>query len=461
MKSTGIIISAMCAICMAITLLPAATFAATFSADGAGGTANLTATADPATTAADAADAARSSSAAAPEMTRAAGGELTTNAESTNSAELMTSAELAAASQNGWVTDEAQDRYYYVDGIPVTGLQSIDGSWYYFNEAGVMQTGAITVDGIRYYFQTAGEAEGIMWTKAGWKTLDGKRYYFRQQANGTVCMNLGWLKIDNKTWYCDPKTGEQVTGWKKINGKKYYFRETDSKKGRMVTGLKTINGVRYYFNAKGVMKTGAVKYEGKLYYFKNSGKSVMKTGWFKGSDKKKRYSLGKARVAVGTQKISGIWYSFSASSGVLLRKIGDDVDKKIQPYTSSTRYMIIVRLSEHKVRVYSGGKNKWNRIHTFRCTTGASSTPTVRGTFSVGAKGRYFNTGTSARCWYYTQFHGNYLFHSVIYDRSASPRHVVDGRLGISASHGCVRLALSNAKWIYNNIPRGTKVVIY
>ena len=38
---------------------------------------------------------------------------------------------------------------------------------------------------------------------------------------------------------------------------------------------------------------------------------------------------------------------------------------------------------------------------------------------------------------------------------------IKDGRLGINASHGCVRLALSNAKWIYDNIPRGTKVVIY
>ena len=38
---------------------------------------------------------------------------------------------------------------------------------------------------------------------------------------------------------------------------------------------------------------------------------------------------------------------------------------------------------------------------------------------------------------------------------------VMDGRLGINASHGCVRLAIENAKWIYDTIPRGTKVVTY
>ena len=97
----------------------------------------------------------------------------------------------------------------------------------------------------------------------------------------------------------------------------------------------------------------------------------------------------------------------------------------------------------------------------YRCTTGKKSTPTPKGVYTVKAKGKYFNTGRNGRCWYYTQFYGNYLFHSVIYDRSSSPRNVVNGRLGANISHGCVRLALGNAKWIYNNVPSGTKVVIY
>ena len=37
----------------------------------------------------------------------------------------------------------------------------------------------------------------------------------------------------------------------------------------------------------------------------------------------------------------------------------------------------------------------------------------------------------------------------------------MDGRLGQSISQGCVRLDIDNAKWIYNNIPSGTKVKIY
>jgi lipoprotein-anchoring transpeptidase ErfK/SrfK len=38
---------------------------------------------------------------------------------------------------------------------------------------------------------------------------------------------------------------------------------------------------------------------------------------------------------------------------------------------------------------------------------------------------------------------------------------ITDGRLGIRASHGCIRLDINNAKYIYENIPQGTKVIIY
>ena len=199
--------------------------------------------------------------------------------------------------------------------------------------------------------------------------------------------------------------------------------------------------------------------KGTLYYFNKNGKGKKYTGWYKKG--KARYYFKKGSRLRGTKKVKKTWYVFSKSTGKMTRKIGDGIDKKFQNYSSSTRYMIVLKLKEHKVRIYRGKKGKWKRIHAFRCSVGAPSTPTVKGTFTVGSRGRYFNTGSNMRCWYYTQFYGNYLFHSVLYDRSSSPRHVVNGRLGANISHGCVRMALGNAKWVYNNIPSGTKVIIY
>ena len=47
-----------------------------------------------------------------------------------------------------------------------------------------------------------------------------------------------------------------------------------------------------------------------------------------------------------------------------------------------------------------------------------------------------------------------------LYNRG-SMTHIQDGTLGKQVSHGCVRLDINNAKWLYDNIPNGTKVVIY
>ena len=136
----------------------------------------------------------------------------------------------------------------------------------------------------------------------------------------------------------------------------------------------------------------------------------------------------------------------------------DQMHLKALSYASNTHYLILVDTSANKVGIYSGSVGKWNQIQKYTCTSGARSTPTVKGTFTVQGKGKSFGSGYT--CWYYTQFYGNYLFHSVIY-KQGSMSVITDGRLGINASHGCVRLNINHAKWIYDHIPRGTKVVVY
>ena len=126
-------------------------------------------------------------------------------------------------------------------------------------------------------------------------------------------------------------------------------------------------------------------------------------------------------------------------------------------FTSNTRYFIWVDLKKFKVNIFTGSKNNWKILHSYLCTIGKKSTPTPKGTFLVGIKGLYFGVKKGYKCWYYTQFKGNYLFHSILYNLDGSVR---DGRLGMALSVGCVRLEKVNAKWIYDNIPEGTKVYI-
>ena len=125
--------------------------------------------------------------------------------------------------------------------------------------------------------------------------------------------------------------------------------------------------------------------------------------------------------------------------------------------SSSTNYLVTVDLTNHKTIVWQRSNGSWKVVKNWTCTTGAKSSPTVTGDYTVGAKGYSFGSGYT--CYYYTQFYGDYLFHSIKYYEGTF--NVMDGRLGVSASAGCVRLALDNARWIYNNVPEGTKVSTY
>ena len=191
---------------------------------------------------------------------------------------------------------------------------------------------------------------------------------------------------------------------------------------------------------------------GKMYFFDAEGRRAVTEGW-KTFGEDFYYTYENGRVAVNTT-IDGIDVDSTGKAEL------SEMDRKAQDYDSSTNYLILVNKSLHKVCIYRWDNGFWRRIRSCYCGDGKPSTPTVEGNFSVGIKMLYFDSG-SARCWYATQFYGNYLFHSVLYYQDFSPRYVMDGRVGVGVSHGCVRMEIDNAHWIYNNIPRGTKVVVY
>lgn len=125
--------------------------------------------------------------------------------------------------------------------------------------------------------------------------------------------------------------------------------------------------------------------------------------------------------------------------------------------SSTTKYLIWVDTKNFQVNIFVGKNKKWVFTKKYICSIGKSSTPTPKGLFKVGAKGYSFGENHGYICYYYTQFKGNYLFHSILYNLNNT---IKDGRLGYEISNGCIRLAKPNAKWIYDNIPYGTTVFI-
>ena len=126
-------------------------------------------------------------------------------------------------------------------------------------------------------------------------------------------------------------------------------------------------------------------------------------------------------------------------------------------YSSPTDYLMIVDTGSNHTVIFKGYKGAWGVDKFWRCSTGAWNSPTVKGLYTIQERGLSFGHGYT--CWYWTQFYGDYLFHSSPY--YVNSNRIMDPTMGVPSSAGCVRLEIQNAKWIYDNIPYGTKVVTY
>lgn len=126
-------------------------------------------------------------------------------------------------------------------------------------------------------------------------------------------------------------------------------------------------------------------------------------------------------------------------------------------YSSNTSWLIAVDRQTCRLGVLRGQRGSWSYAQYWTCSTGAPSTPTPTGEYSVTGKGYSFGHGYT--CYYYTQFYGDYLFHSIPYYQGTF--NPMDSRIGMHISQGCVRLPIDRAKWIWDNVPLATKVVIY
>ncbi|MBQ4266139.1 MAG: peptidoglycan-binding protein [Clostridia bacterium] len=137
------------------------------------------------------------------------------------------------------------------------------------------------------------------------------------------------------------------------------------------------------------------------------------------------------------------------------------------PTPAPTKYTLMVDVANQIVRAYtydeSGSYNVL--VREMICSTGTSRNPTPLGTTIMPkkrARWGYFPTWDS-HAQYLTRIDSANAFHSVLYtaadENTLSVQSFED--LGSPASHGCVRLYVSDAKWIYDNCEAGTIITVY
>ena len=399
----------------------------------------------------------------------------------------------------GWILRPEGWYYANADGSLVLGWRNINGVWYYLDgnnteHPGLMADNCVkNIGGSNFYFAAGGAmrtgwllypegwyyADGSGAQAIGWRYINGAWYYlngdnaeypglmvdncifeiggntYKFKSGGA--MYKGWY-YDGDNWYYYDHSGLMASGWRAINGY-WYFMDPDNDNKMVNCGWKLFGNYWYFFHNSGAMATNWLAVGGNWYFLSSDG--AMKTGW---------------------QNVGGTWYymytandSHGGSEGVMARNCYIDgyylsangamlspeaarLVLRAQPYSSRTGYLILVDRAACRTTIFAGSAGAWNLLYDWQCAPGKPSTPTVGGEFTVGSKGYYFDSG-NARCYWYTQFYGDYLFHSVLYSKYNG--RLMDGRVGMQLSHGCVRLPIEKAKWIYDNIPTGTKVVVF
>lgn len=128
-------------------------------------------------------------------------------------------------------------------------------------------------------------------------------------------------------------------------------------------------------------------------------------------------------------------------------------------------YLIMVNRAANCVTVYEQDESgEFNvPIKAFVCSCGREGHGTPLGSFKTSDyyEWRLMVDGTYGH--YAVRFNKKIMFHSIpYYTREAGNMEWEQfNLLGEPASLGCVRLTCADAKWIYDNCAKGTKVVVY
>lgn len=131
---------------------------------------------------------------------------------------------------------------------------------------------------------------------------------------------------------------------------------------------------------------------------------------------------------------------------------------------AGTKYVIYVNRTENCITVmqqYPDGTSSVARVMT--CSCGREGYRTPEGTFQTSAYYEWRLMIGDVYTRYAVKFTNNILLHSVPYTQP-SPDTLQWSQynlLGNPASHGCVRLTVEDAKWIYDNCVPGTPVIVY
>lgn len=321
------------------------------------------------------------------------------------------------------------------------------------------------------------DKETVAKNENGWWYVNHGKVDFTH--NGVEKNENGWWRIENgKVNFSFNGVAQNVNGWWYLKDGKVDFNfrgiaKKDSDYWYMEGGKATftytgpgIYGAHGFYLVNGVSAWGfsGTVTDATNYTVKDG---IIQSGWvqFLGD---KYYFIGGAKMATESVTVDGKPEVFRTDGKWIDTS---SMDTKASGYNSNTNYLILVDTSKKVTKVYVKVASRWTPLKNYLCTVGDTSKGwgTIKGSFYVGynsggyysTRGYSFNDSEGHTLYYWTRFCDDFLFHSMLYDYGTYNPSIYGNDLGVEQSHGCVRLRFENAKWIYENVPDYSRVIVY
>ena len=243
---------------------------------------------------------------------------------------------------------------------------------------------------------------------------------------------------------------------KKVSGYGAFSAEVSGQPAAMKVNLADVHG--YYYRAKvtgvgsGIKLTSTDKAKTRTF---KAGTKVVVTNW--GSSKSTILYKNKY-YKIKTKYLSRYNYVWDSSKPYSKETAEAYVNYK--GYTSGGKYFLWISTYTQHMYVFQGSQYNWKLIYSWKCSTAKWGEHTYYGFSKLGAKQRVWEFGQWQVGYYASHINGGAI-HSELYYKTGGVYEGV-GKLGNPSSHGCVRIALANAKWVYDvAVPTGSEVLVY
>ena len=146
--------------------------------------------------------------------------------------------------------------------------------------------------------------------------------------------------------------------------------------------------------------------------------------------------------------------------------VGDNGNMNMpKGYPAANTYRLVVDLANQVVAAYEKDEDGEYTVPVryMLCSSGAKGN-TPRGVFKMDKYKVRWGNFSSSNCagQYWSQIRGRIYFHSILYDKTnaSTYRKSAFSNIGKAVSHGCIRLLVPDARWVFYHIGYGTEVEI-